>query len=318
MNPPSIVTLTMNPALDITVDADDVLPTEKIRCRSERYDAGGGGINVARFAGILGASVSAVFAAGGPTGVRVAGLVRASGVACQQVGIRGATRESFTVNDRRSGKQYRFVLPGPVVDDDEQLSCLEALQRAAEAARFVVASGSLPCGVAPDFYQRVATVCARAGVPLILDTSGGGLAHVRSVVFLLKPSVRELRECTGRPLHTEQEQMQAARELINSGVTEVVLVSLGEQGALLATSSECVRFAAIPVAAVSGVGAGDAMVAGVAVGLVRGWTLVRSVRYGTAAAAAKLQTPGTSTYGRGQVERYFEATSAQPVSVADY
>lgn len=318
MNPPSIVTLTMNPALDITVDADDVVPTEKIRCRSERYDAGGGGINVARFAGILGASVSAVFAAGGPTGVRVAGLVRASGVACQQVGIRGATRESFTVNDRRSGKQYRFVLPGPVVDDDEQLSCLEALQHAAEAAQFVVASGSLPCGVAPDFYQRVATVCARAGVPLILDTSGGGLAHVRSGVFLLKPSVRELRECTGRPLHTEQEQMQAARELINSGVTEVVLVSLGEQGALLATSSECVRFAAIPVAAVSGVGAGDAMVAGVAVGLVRGWTLVRSVRYGTAAAAAKLQTPGTSTYGRGQVERYFEATSAQPVSVADY
>lgn len=308
----------MNPALDITVDADDVVPTEKIRCRSERYDAGGGGINVARFAGILGASVSAVFAAGGPTGVRVAGLVRASGVACQQVGIRGATRESFTVNDRRSGKQYRFVLPGPVVDDDEQLSCLEALQHAAEAAQFVVASGSLPCGVAPDFYQRVATVCARAGVPLILDTSGGGLAHVRSGVFLLKPSVRELRECTGRPLHTEQEQMQAARELINSGVTEVVLVSLGEQGALLATSSECVRFAAIPVAAVSGVGAGDAMVAGVAVGLVRGWTLVRSVRYGTAAAAAKLQTPGTSTYGRGQVERYFEATSAQPVSVADY
>lgn len=75
MNPPSIVTLTMNPALDITVDADDVVPTEKIRCRSERYDAGGGGINVARFAGILGASVSAVFAAGGPTGVRVASLV---------------------------------------------------------------------------------------------------------------------------------------------------------------------------------------------------------------------------------------------------
>lgn len=314
MNPPSIVTLTMNPALDITVDADDIVPTEKIRCRSERYDAGGGGINVARFANVLGASVSAVFAAGGSTGARFADLVRASGVGYQQVGIRGATRQNFTVNDGRSGKQFRFVLPGPTVDGDEQAQCLDALQQAAMTAQYVVASGSLPRGASPDFYQRVATVCARVGVPLILDTSGGGLAHVRSGVFLLKPSVRELRECRGRSLDTDQEQTQAARDLINLGVTEVVLVSLGDQGALLVTASECVRFAAIPVAAVSGVGAGDAMVAGVTVGLVRGWTLARAVRYGTASAAAKLQTPGTAVFDRGQVERYFEAATAQHVS----
>lgn len=317
MKPPSIATLTMNPALDITVDADAVVPTEKIRCRSERYDAGGGGINVARFARILGASVSAVFAAGGPTGARIADLVRASGVAYEQVGIRGVTRENFTVNDRGSGKQFRFVLPGPAVDGDEQARCLEALQDAAVSAQFVVASGSLPRGAMPDFYQQVANVCTRAGVPLVLDTSGGGLAHVTSGVFLLKPSVRELREYSGRALTTQQEQTQAARALIDSGVTESVLVSLGEQGALLVTLSECVRFPAIPVAAVSGVGAGDAMVAGVTVGLARGWTLARAVRYGTAAATAKLQTPGTSVYERGQVERYFDAMTTQPASDAD-
>lgn len=311
MKPASIVTLTMNPALDITVDADDVVPTEKIRCRGERYDAGGGGINVARFARVLGESITAVFAAGGPTGARVAGLVGASGVAYEQVGIRGATRENFTVNDRRSGKQFRFVLPGPAVHDDDQIRCLEALQHAAVSAQFVVASGSLPRGAVPDFYQQVASVCARARVPLILDTSGGGLAHVRSGVFLLKPSVRELRECSGRPLATEQEQIQAARELIDRGVTHAVLVSLGERGALLVTPSECERFPAIPVAAVSGVGAGDAMVAGVTVGLVRGWTLTRAVRYGTAVAAAKLQTQGTSLYDRGQVERYFDDLTTQ-------
>lgn len=316
MSPPSIVTLTMNPAIDITVDADDVIPTEKIRCRGERFDAGGGGINVARFARALGASVSAVFAAGGHTGACLGDLVKASGIAYEQLGIRGATRENVTVNERGSGKQFRFVLPGPSVEADEQARCLDALQHAATSAQFVVASGSLPKGVAPDFYQRVATVCSHAGVPLILDTSGGGLAHVTSGVFLLKPSVRELRECSGGALETEQEQVQAARDLIGRGVTAAVLVSLGAQGALLVTPSACVRFSAIPVAAVSGVGAGDAMVAGVTVGLVRGWTLDRAVRYGIAAATAKLQTPGTSAYDRGQVERYFEEMSPQRVSDA--
>ena len=91
---------------------------------------------------------------------------------------------------------------------------------------------------------------------------------------------------------------------------------LVQQGALLVTPSEFVRYAAIPVVAISGVGAGDAMVAGVAVGLVRGWTLARAVRYGTASATAKLQTPGTSAFDRGQVERCFEASLAQDVSDA--
>ena len=307
MTPPSIITVTMNPALDITVDADEVVPTEKVRCRGERYDAGGGGVNVARFARALGASVSAVFTAGGHTGARLADLVTASGVDSSPVGIRGTTRESFTVNDRCSGTQFRFVLPGPSVDDGEQDRCLDILQREAVSARFVVASGSLPLGVPPDFYQRVATVCARAGVPLILDTSGGGLTHVTAGVFLLKPSVRELRECSGRALDTEQEQTHAARELIDNGVAAAVLVSLGAQGSLLVTPSECARFPAIPVPAASGVGAGDAMVAGLTVGLVRGWTLGRSVRYGVAAATAKLQTPGTLVFDRAQVERFFES-----------
>lgn len=142
----------MNPALDITVDADEVVPTEKVRCRGERYDAGGGGINVARFARVLGASVSAVFTAGGHTGARLADLVTASGVDSSPVGIRGTTRESFTVNDRGSGTQFRFVLPGPSVDHDEQARCLDVLQREAVSARarFVVASGSLPLGAPPD------------------------------------------------------------------------------------------------------------------------------------------------------------------------
>lgn len=301
-----IVTLTMNPALDITTTADQVRPTEKVRCRSARYDPGGGGINVARIAHVLGASVSAVFPAGGQSGDVIADLVVKAGVRFHRIKIAGATRESFTVNDACSGQQYRFVLPGPRLSFAEQAQCLDELRTAARSAEFVVASGSLPPGVPPDYYQRVADICAELGSRLVLDTSGGGLRHITSGVFLLKASVRELRECVERDLITEADQVAAARELIQCGRAEVVVVSLGSQGALLTTSHGSQRFSAIPMRSGSGVGAGDAMVAAITVGLSRGWPIEKSVRFGIAAGAAMLMTPGTAACNRADVDRLFE------------
>ena len=178
----------------------------------------------------------------------------------------------------------------------------------------MVASGSLPPGVPPDFYQQVANVCADIGAVFVLDTSGGGLKHVNSGVFLLKPSVRELRECVERELADEAEQLAAARELIDRGCAEYVLVSLGSQGALLATRHGGHRFAPVEVPAGSGVGAGDAMVAGVAVGLTRGWSLTKSIRLGIAAGAAMLLTPGTAPCTREDTERLFAQTT-EPVDM---
>src|ERR1700752_4144690 len=137
-----IVTLTMNPALDITTSVDAVRPTDKLRCATTRYDPGGGGINVARIAHVLGGSVSAVFPAGGPTGDVVMSLLKDAGVPFQHVAIAGSTRERFTVNETSTGQQYRFVLPGPRVTFKEQTQCLDQLRLAAESAQFVVASGS--------------------------------------------------------------------------------------------------------------------------------------------------------------------------------
>lgn len=308
---PNIVTLTMNPALDITTCADQVRHTDKIRCGATRYDPGGGGINVARVAHVLDGPVVAVFTSGGPTGAMVADLVRREGVAYEPVEISGVTRESFTVNEGCTGKQYRFVLPGPHLTMTEQARCVEHLRRHAMSAEFVVASGSLPPGVDPQFYQQVADMCREFGVPLILDTSGGGLSHIESGIFVLKPSLRELRECTGRELTTEREQVNAARELIERGVTDAVIVSLGGDGALMVTARQSRRFKAVPVASGSGVGAGDAMVAAITVGLSRGWPLPKSVRYGIAAGAAMLLTPGTAVCQRSEVERLF-SLAAEP------
>jgi 6-phosphofructokinase 2 len=311
---PLIVTLTMNPALDITTEVDVVRATDKMRCADPRYDPGGGGINAARVAGALGASVSAVFPAGGHAGGMVVDLVRRAGLPIHRVHIADSTRESFTINERSTGKQFRFVLPGPVVTVEEQARCLDRLRSAAASADFIVASGSLPPGVPPDFYQRVADLSRELRAQLILDTSGGGLSHVTSGVFLVKPSVRELREYVGRPLESEADQVAAARELIGCGMTQAVVVSLGAEGALLVTSTSNQRFSAIPVRSGSGVGAGDAMVAAITVGLSRGWPLIKSVRYGIAAGAAMSMTPGTETCRRSDVERLLPLVD-EPVGI---
>lgn len=317
MNDSRIVTLTMNPALDVTADAERVLPTDKNRCCAERYDAGGGGVNVARFAHALGVNVSALLTAGGPIGTRLVELLDAAGVPNTVVAVRGATRQSFTVNETSTGRQYRFVLPGPALTADEQSGCLDELGTVAAGADFVVASGSLPPGVPADFYQRVADICRERGARLILDTSGGGLQHITSGVFVLKPSVRELRECVAQPLVTGAEQTRAARELIDRGVAEIIVVSLGADGALLVTKERSSHFASVSVPAVSGVGTGDAMVAGMVVGLSRGWDMDAVVRYGIAAATAKLQTPGTSAFEEDDVDRYVRRVGAGTPAVPE-
>lgn len=293
----------MNPALDITTDAGVVRPTNKIRCSRERYDAGGGGINVARVASALGVKPSAAFPVGGSTGEMIENMVVQAGVAARVIRIAESTCECFTVNEHSTGKQYRFVLPGPCVSTSERAQCLDELRIAMRSAEFVVAGGSLPPSVPAGWYQRVADVCRDAGVLLVLDTSGGGVTHVTSGVFLLKASLRELGERLGRELATESEQVAAARELIDRGVTQSVVVSRGSRGALLVTPPEAERFSALPVRLVSGVGAGDAMVAGIVVAPSRARSLSSAVRFGAAAGTAMLLTPGTAAPIRSDVER---------------
>jgi 6-phosphofructokinase 2 len=309
-----IVTLCMNPALDITTSTEVVRAMDKLRCAAARYDPGGGGINVAHVAQVLGAATTAVFPAGGPAGELVDKLLVAEGLTTHRIAIGGSTRESFTIDELSTARQYRFVLPGPELTLTEQTDCLVQLRRAAASAAIVVASGSLPPGVPEDFYQQVANVCADLGAMFLLDSSSGGLTHVNSGVFLIKPSLRELRETVGRALTTDTEQLEAAWELIERGAARYVLVSKGAEGALLASRDGGQLFAPVPVPPGSGVGAGDAMVAGVAVGLTRGWPLTKAVRLGIAAGAAMLLTPGTAPCTRADTERLFKQTEG-PIGI---
>ncbi|ATQ27784.1 phosphofructokinase [Rhodococcus ruber] len=301
---PDIVTVTMNPALDMTTYTEQVRPTSKLRCEAPRLEAGGGGINVAKVAGVLGVSAAAVYPAGGPTGDMLSALLSGGGVDSRRIDIDGMTRESFTAIERSTGQEYRFVLPGPELSVRDQERCLDMLVETATGARYVVASGSLPPGVPGEFVQRVADAATDAGARFVLDSSGDALRRIKSGVHLVKPSLRELREWVGRELRTPHEQAAAAHELVDAGIAEVVVVSLGPDGALLVSADTTARVKALDVPVRSAVGAGDSMVAGLVVGLLRGRSLRDAMALGIAAGSAALLTPGSQVCRREDVERF--------------
>ena len=301
----AIVTLTMNPALDIATSTDRVEPTHKLRCSVPRYDPGGGGINVARAVHALGGEAVAIFPVGGPAGEMIRHMLQQEGVAHHAIPIPGFTRESLAVEELTSGKQFRFILPGPELSPADQERCLDQLSAAASGAQYIVASGSLPPGVPDGFYARVAELARLQGARFVIDTSGPALRQAGLGIYLLKPSLRELVDLIGREIRNERDEELAARQIIEQGRCEILVLSLGAQGALLVTAEESERFAPIPVEARSTVGAGDSMLAGIVLGLSRGLPLHGAVRFGMAAGAAALLGSGTQLCRRSDVERLY-------------
>ena len=191
-----IVTLTLNPAIDSSCQADEVGPVHKIRTFDERYDPGGGGINVARVIRELGGDAIAVYLAGGLTGQAFTDMVDAIGLQHRAIPISGNTRVAHTVYERSSGQEYRFVPQGPEIHDDEWQACLRELEGL--DFDYLVASGSLPKGLPEDFYAQVARIAADKGARFVLDTSGVALKlALEHGVYLVKPNLRELETAVG-------------------------------------------------------------------------------------------------------------------------
>lgn len=305
---PAICTLTLNPALDIATATDRVTATHKLRCTTARYDPGGGGINVARVVCTLGGNATAVYTAGGPVGHSLQGLLDAAGIPQRVVPIEGETRVSFTVDERASNDQFRFVFPGPRLSTNEQERCLEAVMNLDPPPQFLIASGSLPPGVPADFYARVARLAKDLNARFFLDTSGDALRETeRESVYLVKPNLRELSEFVGKELESQEEQIAAGRQMIDEGRAEIVVLSLGADGALLVTAREAEHFPALDVPIRSAVGAGDSMLGGIVYSLSRGHAIRDAVRYGMAAGAAALMTEGTELNRREDTERLYQS-----------
>ena len=310
--PALIITLTLNPALDLATTTDHVAPTHKLRCGPVRRFAGGGGINVARVLHRLGADVSAWALAGGAAGAQVQQLLAGEGVPTRLQRIAGDTRENFSVVETSTGQEFRFVLPGPTLQASEWQACLDALATHTPPPRWLIASGSLPPGTPDDFYAQLARAASGRGVRVAVDTSGPPLAAaLQAGVALVKPSLRELRDLLQQPLEQAADWCAAAQSLVRSGAAHTVALSVGEQGAVLATREGVWQAPALNVPATTGTtGAGDCFLAALVWALDRGDAPAEALRWGVAAGAAALLHPGTTLAQADDVQRLVHSVPA--------
>jgi 6-phosphofructokinase 2 len=310
---PTVITLALNPSIDVSSETERVRPTEKLRTTNERMDPGGGGINVARVLQRFGIDVEARFVAGGTTGRVLDELLQRQSVPRRAAWIADDTRMSLTVHERSSGQEYRFVPEGPTVTPDEHAAIETICDGECD---YFIASGSLPAGVPDDIYATLLDKLDGSGARFILDTSGAELAKAlgRGGIFLVKPSRRELEQMLGRELSGHGAIIAAAREIVAAGQALHVTVTLGQDGALLVSTDGAFFLPAIPVETHSAVGAGDSFLAGMTYGLASGALLLEAFRIAAAAGAATALTPGTDLCHPAEVLRLLDQVPApQPV-----
>jgi 6-phosphofructokinase 2 len=289
-----IVTITINPAVDIFVSASRVEPTRKMRTSAPKRDPGGGGINVARVAFRLGAKVTAIYPASGAIGRLLHRLLEREGIESLVTPSHAETRENFTAYEDESGEQFRFVLPGSPLHRAEYEAILYELDNFKAQPKLVVASGSVPPGVPVDFFAQIAAIAKKRGAKAVIDTSGPALkAAIDEGVYLVKPNLNELSELCRKPLDTDAARIAACRDMIRAGEAEVVALTLGEDGAMLVTRDHVWRAQSMQIEAVSTVGAGDSFLGGMVAALARDEPLEQAFRMAVAAGFAAVMRPGT-------------------------
>ena len=307
MSSESIITITMNPAIDKSAMVDKIIPEAKLRCVSVKNEPGGGGINVSKALGRLGMDSLAVFTAGGHNGNLLQDLLSQQKIASRVISVDVETRENFIVLESSTNNQYRFNIQASPVNPSAAQDCLDLLQNLKTNPSFIIASGSLPNGIPENFYAEVAKWAASINAKFILDTSGKPLElAAREKVFLLKPNLSELRQLAGKDELSKEDAVIAAQKIISTRNCEVIVVSLGAEGALIITKDLHEFIAAPNVKKQSTVGAGDSMVAGMVYMLSQHKTLQEMIRFGVACGTAATMNPGTELFHITDANKLYE------------
>jgi len=289
-----IITVTVNPAIDVSTSVSKIAPFSKLRCAPAHQDPGGGGINVARVVHRLGGDVTAIYPAGGASGQLLCGLIDRERVESIAILASEETRQDFTIFEEATNQQYRFVMPGASLSGAEWQECIGRLVGSRLRPAYVVASGSLPPGVPEDFFARVARAAKEMGAKAIVDTSGLPLkAALKEGVYLIKPNLREFQELAKIKSSDDVALIEAGRSLIEQGFVEIIALSLGPRGALLIARELALCADGLPIKPASVVGAGDSFLGAMVWSLAQGDSLEAALRYGVAGGSAAMLNPGT-------------------------
>lgn len=301
-----ILTVTLNPALDMSTSVGKVEAGPKLRCAQPQQDPGGGGVNVSRAMSFLGGTSRAFMALGGLNGEKLRQMIEAEGIAVASFHAPSETRISLSVIESESGDQYRFVMPGPEWSATALDELCAAIANEARANGFVVLSGSLPAGVPADFYNQVVGAVAAKTDRVVIDTSGAALTYQMTrpanAPYLLRMDEAEAKALAGRPLPDRKDTAAFARELVGAGVAQIVVIARGAEGSVLVCADQSLHVAAANVPVKSKVGAGDSFVAGMTWGLACGKDHGTALQWGAAAASAAVMSDATELCSRADFD----------------
>ena len=297
----------MNPAVDKSTTVDRLVPEKKLRCSTLVTEAGGGGINVSKAIRKLGGETLAVFPIGGMNGTILENCLTDLQIKFKTLQVETETRENMVVTETSTNSQFRFVLPGQELNEDIDRAVIKMLESLPTPPSMIIASGSLPPGIADDFYARIGKVAKKLDAKYIVDTSGEPLQlAVKEGVFLLKPNLSELSKMVGKDKLELNDVDDAAMEVLARSKCEIIVVSLGPTGALFVTKNGYEHVPAPVVQKLTTVGAGDSMVAGMAWMLSQGKNWREVVRFGVACGTAATMNTGTQLFN---VEKVYELYS---------
>ena len=302
----SIVTITFSPCIDKSTSVASLVPEKKLHCSTPKLEPGGGGINIARAIKKLGGESIAIFPSGGYTGKYFNHLLEKENIPSVIIETNNETRENIIVFDESSTNQYRFGMPGTALNESEWKQCLTAVEEIKDI-EFIIASGSLPPGVPSNIYAQLARIAKNKNAKFVVDTSGEALKQaVEEGVYLLKPNLGELCSLAGKATLQTMEVKDVARAIIEKEKCEVMMVSMGADGAMLVTKDMAEIIIAPTVIRKSTVGAGDSMLAGIIFYLSKGRGIVEAAQYGVACGTAATLNAGTELCKKEDADKLYE------------
>lgn len=305
--PEVILTITLNPAVDKSSTTQNIQPEKKIRCTLPVYEPGGGGINVSRGLARLGIASVALFPYGGRTGQLLNDLLQKEKIDTHPVRISTETRENFIITDTSNNNQFRFGMPGEKISEQEAKDLYDAVFNTVPFPTIAVISGSLPEGISPVWLQNLIKELKSKNVKIVADTSGEALSEtLNEGVYLIKPNLGELSRLTGKEELDNESADEAAKQLVKEGKAEIVVVSMGPQGAYLVTKNETIHIPAPSVKKLSTVGAGDSMVAGMVSVIAGGGSLTEMGRMGVACGTAATMSTGTGLFTKENADKLYK------------
>ena len=287
-----ITTITLNPSIDKTIYVSKLTPNETNRVLNVEIDAGGKGINCSRMLQRLGAQTRVVALLGGKTGDYVASVLRRDGIALELVATVRPTRTCVCVEESAGLPPTTFNERGGPIEHRELVDLLELAKNISRQSSYLVFGGSVPTGINDDVYRVLIDIASAGGAKSVLDADRDSLVEgLKAKPFMIKPNRDEAERLLGSEFHTKSDVARAALTLWERGI-EVVVISLGKQGAMACHDGMIYHATPPEIKTVSTIGSGDSMIAGMLFAFADGAGIDDALRMGCAAGAATAMSSG--------------------------